>query len=104
MRSVAAQRRAKRAHASRGEQSPNVVVERKGRAAKETHMAYSVATPNERSNAFQSSRQDADLPRGAPGDTNFQDHLQTYRGFVRGMGLFAAHALVILLLLYYFLM
>ena len=67
-------------------------------------MAYSVATTNERSGAFQSSPQEADLPYGVPGDINFQDHLQTYRGFVRGVRLFAAHALVILLLLYYFLM
>jgi hypothetical protein len=67
-------------------------------------MAYSIATPNERSGVFQSSREETDLPRGAPGDTNFQDHLRTYRGFVKGVRLFAAHALVILLLLYYFLM
>lgn len=39
-----------------------------------------------------------------PRDRDFEERLQTYRGFVRGVTLFAAHILVILLLLYYFLM
>jgi hypothetical protein len=50
------------------------------------------------------SLQNEDLPHGQPGDADFMEHLQTYRGFVKGVMLFAAHALVILLLLYYFLM
>lgn len=39
-----------------------------------------------------------------PGDADFVAHLQAYRGFVKGVMLFAGHVLVILLLLYYFLM
>ena len=50
------------------------------------------------------SRQMDDLPHGPPGDSDFTQHLQTYRAFVKGVMLFAAHALVILVLLYYFLM
>jgi hypothetical protein len=42
--------------------------------------------------------------RSRSGNETFQDHLKTYHGFVRGVALFAAHALAILILLYYFLM
>jgi hypothetical protein len=35
-------------------------------------------------------------------EAEYSEHLRTYRGFVKGVVLFAAHALVILLLLYYF--
>jgi hypothetical protein len=34
--------------------------------------------------------------------SDFSRHVRMYRRFVWGVGLFAAHALVILLLLYYF--
>jgi hypothetical protein len=34
-------------------------------------------------------------------DAEYADHVRTYRGFVRGTALFAALALLILLLLYY---
>ena len=36
------------------------------------------------------------------GDAEYAEHVRTYRYFVKGTVLFAAHALVILLLLYYF--
>lgn len=39
-------------------------------------------------------------PRGR----DLEAHVETYRGFVLGMGLAAAHALVILLLLFWFFM
>jgi hypothetical protein len=39
-----------------------------------------------------------------PGRADFEAHVQTYRGFVRGMALAAAHALIILLLLFWFFM
>ena len=38
------------------------------------------------------------------GDAEFVEHLRTYRGFVKGMLLFAGHVLVILMLLAFFLM
>jgi hypothetical protein len=38
----------------------------------------------------------------ALGDVEYAEHMRTYRYFVRGTVLFAAHALLILLLLYYF--
>jgi hypothetical protein len=38
----------------------------------------------------------------ALGDAEYAEHVRTYRGFVSGTALFAAHALLILLLLYYF--
>ena len=39
-----------------------------------------------------------------PGDNpDYQDHLHTYRGFVRGIFLFAAHVCVVLLLFFWFL-
>jgi hypothetical protein len=41
-------------------------------------------------------------PETALSDADYTDHIRTYRGFVKGTALFAAHALVILLLLYYF--
>ena len=44
-----------------------------------------------------------DWPGRKPTDAEFWEHLSTYRGFVRGMMLFAGHALAILILLYYFL-
>lgn len=44
-----------------------------------------------------------DWPGRKPTDAEFREHLSTYRGFVRGMMLFAGHALAILILLYYFL-
>ena len=44
-----------------------------------------------------------DWAGGRPADAEFREHLSTYRGFVRGMMLFAGHALAILILLYYFL-
>jgi hypothetical protein len=37
-------------------------------------------------------------------NAEFVEHLQTYRGFVKGMMLFAGHILAILILLAYFLM
>jgi hypothetical protein len=92
-----------RCRAAAWKQRSHVVVEREGKATKETQMAYSITTPNDRSEAFQPPRQEVDLPQGTRGNENFQDHLQTYRGFVRCVRLFAAHALVILVLLYYFL-
>ncbi|HVX37808.1 MAG TPA: aa3-type cytochrome c oxidase subunit IV [Hyphomicrobium sp.] len=45
-----------------------------------------------------------DRPGGRPADAEFREHLSTYRGFVKGVMLFAGHALAILILLYYFLM
>jgi hypothetical protein len=35
-------------------------------------------------------------------DAEYAEHVRTHRGFVTGTVLFAAHALLILLLLYYF--
>jgi Bacterial aa3 type cytochrome c oxidase subunit IV len=35
-------------------------------------------------------------------DVEYGEHVRTYRGFVTGTMLFAAHALLILLLLYFF--
>lgn len=44
-----------------------------------------------------------DRAGGRTHDADFREHLSTYRGFVKGVMLFAGHALVILILLYYFL-
>jgi hypothetical protein len=38
----------------------------------------------------------------ALGDADYAEHLRTYRYFVKGTVLFAVHALLTLLLLYYF--
>jgi hypothetical protein len=43
-------------------------------------------------------------PHTVPNAEEFHEHVKTYRHFVMGFGLFAAHILVILLLLYLFLM
>ena len=43
-------------------------------------------------------------PYTVPNAEEFREHVRTYRHFVMGFGLFAAHILVILLLLYLFLM
>lgn len=45
-----------------------------------------------------------DQYRKVSGDADFVEHLRTYREFVKGVMLFAGHALAILILLYYFLM
>jgi hypothetical protein len=71
-------------------------------------MAYSapaVATRNE-AHLLRDARQNknAGLSREVTGNETLNDHLQTYRGFVRGVTIFAVHALAILILLYYFLM
>jgi hypothetical protein len=45
-----------------------------------------------------------DRPGKRPNDADFAEHLRTYRGFVKGVMLFAGHVLLVLILLYYFLM
>ena len=47
---------------------------------------------------------EADMTTATPSGRDLEAHVETYRGFVLGMGLAAAHALVILLLLFWFLM
>ncbi|AGK58542.1 hypothetical protein HYPDE_34353 [Hyphomicrobium denitrificans 1NES1] len=66
--------------------------------AKEIQMAHSLAHDD----AFAPTAQDR--AGGRPRDADFREHLSTYRGFVKGVMLFAGHALAILILLYYFLM
>jgi hypothetical protein len=63
-------------------------------------MAYSVAYDETLSHAAPAH----DRPGGWPSDADFREHLRNYRGFVKGVKLFAGHALAILVLLYYFLM
>jgi hypothetical protein len=43
-------------------------------------------------------------PYTVPNAEEFREHVRTYRHFVMGFGLFAAHLLAILILLYLFLM
>jgi hypothetical protein len=47
---------------------------------------------------------EADMTTATPSGRDLEAHVETYRGFVFGMGLAAAHALVILLLLFWFFM
>ena len=47
---------------------------------------------------------EADMTKATPRGRDLEAHVETYRGFVLGMGLAAAHALVILLLLFWFFM
>jgi hypothetical protein len=63
-------------------------------------MAHSLAHDETLSSAAPSD----DGLGGQPVDAEFRERLSTYRGFVRGVMLFAGHALAILILLYYFLM
>jgi hypothetical protein len=67
----------------------------------ETQLAYSA--PHDMHRAF---RQGGDkFTTRVPGDNlDYEDHLHTCRVFVRGVLLFAAHALAVLLLLAWFLM
>jgi hypothetical protein len=44
-----------------------------------------------------------DYSNGTFENVDLEAHLETYRGFVKGIALFAAHILAILILLYYFL-
>jgi hypothetical protein len=71
-------------------------------------MAYSATSPMGTHSTFQ-PRNEMSPPTGGLATevsdrADLNAHIGTYRGFVLGMGLFAAHVLVILLLLYWILM
>lgn len=64
-------------------------------------MAYTAARDK---NFHSQTSETYDRSSGVQTHAEFVEHLRTYRGFVKGVMLFAGHVLAILVLLYLFLM